>query len=83
MKDTFNLRRFIVVFFLFVSTGILNFVNSQEPKPVQGDTLFTRSIGTWEVNLLIDKIKLPIVFKITKNEQQIYVVTIDSPSQNA
>ena len=83
MKYLFNLRRFIVVLFLMAGTGLLNFINAQEPKPVQGDPLFARSIGTWEGNLMIDTIKLPIVFKIKRNEQQIYVVTLDSPAQKA
>ena len=83
MKNTFNLKRFLLVIFLMVNAGILNFMNAQEPKPVQSDPLFTKSIGTWEGNLLINATQLPIVFKINKSEQQKFVVTLDSPSQNA
>ena len=83
MKYTFYLKRFLLVIFLITTTGILNFVNAQEPKTVQIDPLLTKSLGTWEGNLLIDTIKLPIVFKINKNEQQKFVVTLDSPAQNA
>jgi hypothetical protein len=83
MKNTFNLKRFLIVIFLMVNAGILNFMNAQEPKPVQSDPLFTKSIGTWEGNLLINATQLPIVFKINKSEQQKFVVTLDSPSQNA
>jgi hypothetical protein len=81
MKNRFNLKRLLLVIFLMVNTIIFNFMHAQEPKPVQSDPLFTKSIGTWEGNLLIDTTKLPLVFKIKKNEQQKFVVTLDSPSQ--
>ena len=83
MKSIYNLKRFLLAVVVMTFTVIFNSAYAQEPKPDQSDPLFTKSIGTWEGELLIETTKLPIVFKIKKDEQQKFVVTLDSPSQNA
>lgn len=83
MRITINLKRFLLVIFLIANTGILNVMKAQETKPVQNDPFFTKAIGTWEGKLLVNTTELPLVFKIVRNEQQKYVVTLDSPAQNA
>jgi len=83
MKNTLYLLRLLLAVFIMAGTGTFGLVNAQDPKPVQSEPLFNKSVGTWEGSLLIDTIKLPLVFKIMKNEQQKFIVTLDSPSQNA
>ena len=83
MKNAFRLTGLLLIIFLTVITGISNLVNAQEQKPGQNDPLFTKSVGIWEGKLVVESTELPLIFKIKLNEQKKFVVTLDSPLQNA
>ena len=83
MKHLFKMTRLSLIITLVVISGEFNFLNAQENITVQNDSLLIKSIGTWEGILEVESTELPVIFKIKKDEQQKFVVTLDSPSQNA